>query len=192
MIAIIKIQVGETVAEVELNVMVFSTRSTRKGWQRTTTIATRESVSALISWFLCAPTLDAIVKLKLLSLWICSGVFRSTTICSGLWNKLGILYDLTYWSRVPSDGPCDKDNLPENGIKNAKVTGYKWILSNSDSEVQTAASSRVLSVAVHASTMFAYRSGIFTGCPDSTQDAVINHAMIITGYTPKTWILKNR
>jgi len=93
---------------------------------------------------------------------------------------------------VPSDGTCDKENLPENAIKNARVTGYKWILTNSDSEVQTAASSRILSVAVHASSMFAYRSGVFTGCPDSTKSAVVNHAMIITGYTPKAWILKNR
>ena len=95
-------------------------------------------------------------------------------------------------NRVLSDGTCDKYNLPENGMKNVKIRTYKWILSNKDSEVQTAASSRVLSVAVHASTMFAYRSGIFTGCPGSADEAPVNHAMIITGYTQKAWTLKNR
>ncbi|XP_063673925.1 uncharacterized protein LOC134811117 isoform X1 [Bolinopsis microptera] len=119
--------------------------------------------------------------------------------CSGGTQRNGFIY-AKYKKRLATyndyrytgvDGTCDKENLPENAIKNARVTGYKWILTNSDSEVQTAASSRILSVAVHASSMFAYRSGIFTGCPDSTKSAVVNHAMIITGYTPKAWILKN-
>ncbi|KAL5257274.1 hypothetical protein ACHWQZ_G012261 [Mnemiopsis leidyi] len=116
------------------------------------------------------------------------GTQRNAFIYAKYKKRLATYNDYSY---TGTDGTCDKNNLPENGIKNAKIKGYKWVLSNKDSEVQTAAAERVLSVAVHASTMFAYRSGVFTGCPGSSEDAPVNHAMIITGYTPKAWTLKN-
>ena len=76
-------------------------------------------------------------------------------------------------------------------MKNVRFEGFKVVSSDSGS-VERALSQHLLAVAVHASTMFPYRSGVFTGCPPSWKSAKIDHAMVMTGYSQSYWTLKNR
>ena len=82
--------------------------------------------------------------------------------------------------------PCDKEK--EKHIV-AKVAGYKHVPPNNETLLEAAVFQRPVAAAIDASSssFLMYSGGVYDG-PCGTQ---LDHAVVVVGYTPEYWIVKN-
>ncbi|CAH0559112.1 unnamed protein product [Brassicogethes aeneus] len=121
--------------------------------------------------------------------------------CTSSYGNMGCSGGLmtSTFKYVTDHGVTTEEKYPYTGIVGQckqsnvvlKAKGYKEIRSNDENSLQQAVSSvGPISVAVHANTnLQSYKSGVFSD--RSCSNTELNHAVLIVGYTPEYWIVKN-
>ncbi|KAL5268625.1 hypothetical protein ACHWQZ_G002465 [Mnemiopsis leidyi] len=98
-------------------------------------------------------------------------------------GRLAALRDIPYF---PAADLCSRWDGKENGIKNADYIGYYTASSGS--------LQRILTMYTPAAAFtveddfFAYKDGVYNGCESPKS---VNHGVIIVGYSPSYWEVKN-
>jgi len=124
--------------------------------------------------------------------------------CGGTGGCGGATYELGY-EQVAKDGVASEAAYPYTAqtgtckttvAKTARIKGYVKLIENNYTDLINAiATVGPIAVSVDAGPWGSYRSGVFTGCPGTGRNVIINHAVQLVGYgvennTPY-WLVRN-
>ena len=95
------------------------------------------------------------------------------------------------WNDYPYTGIEESCKYKSNKVA-ATVHSYTDVTYNSESSLQKAVANQPVSVAVDAEySMQNYGGGIYSGNDCSCNCGSVNHAVLVVGYAPDYWIVKN-
>jgi len=114
--------------------------------------------------------------------------------CYGGWMNSAFVYVMANGIQTESEYPYIDLDSPITEVCKAtcgfyKIGGYNTVPVNSDIQLQAAVHQQPVSIAVDASNWYLYSSGIL---PTSACTTNVDHGVLIVGYTPTYWIVKNQ
>jgi cathepsin L len=143
-------------------------------------------------------------KLLTLSAQDVTSCTKNPQHCGGTGGCGGATYELGY-EQVAKDGIASEADYPyiaQTGTckttikKTAKIRNYVKLIENNYTDLMNAiATVGPIAVSVDAGSWGSYRSGVFTGCPGTGRNVIINHAVQLVGYGVENnnpyWLVRN-